>query len=110
MHCICRCYSYSREAVPAENVGKKIRIIETVTPKWQKLGDQLESDKNGTKLAVIKATHPIDPEACCKDMFQHWLKGNEVRLCSWHKLIKLLEDCDLDELAVDVQSACTLTK
>ena len=89
--------------------GKKIRIIETVTPKWQRLGDQLEFDKSGTKLAVIKATHSNDPEACCRDMFQHWLNGNGVKPCSWRKLIELLEDCDLEELAAEVQSACTLT-
>ena len=85
-------------------LGKKIRIIETVAPKWQRLGDQLEFDRSGTKLAVIKATHPTDPEACCRDMFQHWLNGNGVGPCSWRKLIELLEDCDLDELATEVQS------
>ena len=87
--------------------GGKIRIIETVTPKWQKFGDQLEFDRSGTKLAVIKATHLTDPEACCRDMFRHWLDGNGVRPCSWRKLIELLEDCDLDDLAAGVRSACS---
>ena len=87
--------------------GGRIRIIETVTPKWQKFGYQLEFDGSGTKLDVIKATHPTDPEACCRDMFQHWLIGNGVRPCSWRKLIELLEDCDLDDLAAGVRSACS---
>ena len=87
--------------------GKKIKIIESVAPLWQSLGDQLEFDSCGSKLGLIKATHPTDPKACCRDMFQHWLNGNGVRPCSWRKLIELLEDCDLDDLAAEVRSACS---
>ena len=86
--------------------GKKIKIIESVAPLWQSFGDQLEFDSSGSKLGLIKATHPIDPKACCRDMFQHWLNGNGVRPCSWRKLIELLGDCDLDDLAAEVRSAC----
>ena len=75
--------------------GKKIKII----------GDLLEFDARGNKLDLIKATHPADPLACCRDMFHHWLDGHGVRPCSWRKLIELLEDCDLAELAKQVHSA-----
>ena len=85
--------------------GKKIKIIEAVAPRWQTLGDQLEFDSRGIKLGLIKATHPTDLIACCREMFQHWLNGHGVRPCSWHKLIELLEDCDLAELAKEVHSA-----
>ena len=87
--------------------GKKIKIIESVAPLWQSLGDQLEFDSCGSMLRLIKATHPTDPKACCRDMFQHWLNGNGVRPCSWRKLIEMLEDCDLDDLAAQVRLACT---
>lgn len=85
----------------------KIKVIEGVTPKWQRLGDQLEFDVCGAKLELIKTTHPNDPVACCHAMFQHWLKGNGVKPCSWRKLIELLEDCDLEVLAKDVEAACS---
>ena len=85
--------------------GKKIKIIERVTPKWQRLGDQLEFDIRGAKLELIKTAHPNDPVACCRAMFQHWLEGNGVKPCSWRKLIEVLEDCDLEVLAEEVEAA-----
>ena len=87
--------------------GQKIKVIESVAPLWQSLGDLLEFDSSGSKLRLIKATHPNDPKACCRDMFQHWLDGNGVRPCSWRKLIELLEDCDLHDLVAAVRSACS---
>ena len=85
--------------------GIKINTIKKVTPKWQTLGDQLEFDESGSELELIKAKYPNDPEACCRSMFQHWLKGNGVRPCSWSKLIELLEDCDLEVLASEISAA-----
>ena len=81
--------------------GKKIKIIQSVASRWQELGDQLEFDEFGAKLDAIK-TKNNDPEVCCREMFQHWLKGNGVKPCSWRKLIELLEDCDFDALAEQV--------
>ena len=85
--------------------GKKIRIIEAVTPKWQKLGDQLDFDESGAMLELIKSKHPNDPEECSRAMFQHWIKGNGVRPCSWRKLIDLLDDCNFGILSEQVKTA-----
>lgn len=84
--------------------GKRINIIEAVALQWLVLGDLLEFDSRGIKLGLIKATHPSDPLACCRDMLQYWLDGHGVRPCSWRKLVELLEDCDLAELAKELQS------
>ena len=84
--------------------GKKIKIISAVASRWQELGDQLEFDVFGAKLDAIKTKNLGDPEACCREMFQHWLKGSGVRPCSWRKLIELLEDCDFEVLAGQVNS------
>lgn len=84
--------------------GKRIKIIEVVAPQWLVLGDLLEFDNRGIKLGLIRATHPCDPLACCRDMFQYWLDGHGVRPCSWSKLLELLEDCDLAELAKELHS------
>ena len=87
--------------------GKKIKIISIVAPQWQVLGDQLDFDEYGGKLDLIRASNPADLEACCREMFQHWLKGNGVRPCSWRKLIELLEDCDFEVLADQVNAVFT---
>ena len=84
--------------------GKRIKIIETVASKWITLGFQLEFDDFGSKLDTIETKNHGDPEACCRDMFQHWLKGSGVRPCSWRKLIELLEDCDFEGLAGQVNA------
>ena len=85
--------------------GKKIKIIERVAPFWQSLGDQLDFDESGSKLALIKAEHPTNPEACCRAMFQHWLNGNGVKPCSWRKLVELIDDLDQEVLAQEIQTA-----
>ena len=83
--------------------GKKINIITKVTPRWQTFGDLLEFDEDGTTLGVIESNH-LKAEVCCRAMFQHWIKGNGVRPCSWRKLIELLEDCDFGTLSEEVST------
>ena len=90
--------------------GKKIKIISAVAPRWKALGDQLEFDEFGSKLDAIKTKNLGDPEECCREMFQHWLKGNGVQPCSWRKLVELLEDCDFEVLAEQVNSVFTTYK
>ena len=85
--------------------GKKIKIIPTVASRWQELGDQMEFDKSGGELKRIKEKHQGDVKECCRAMFQHWINGNGIRPCSWNKLIEILEDCEFEELALDLQSA-----
>ena len=87
--------------------GKRLKIISAVASRWQALGDQLEFDGFGAKLDAIKIKNHGDPEACCREMFQHWLKGSGVRPCSWRKLIELLKDCDFEVLAGQVNSVFT---
>ena len=84
--------------------GKRIKIIETVASKWKTLGFLLEFDEFGAKLDAIKVKNNNDPQECCSEMFQLWLKGSGVRPCSWRKLIELLEDCDFEVLAGQVNS------
>ena len=85
--------------------GKKIKIIEKVAPFWERLGDQLNFDDSGSRLDLIKAEYPTNPEDCCRAMFQHWLNGNGLTPCSWRTLIKLLNDLDQVVFAKDIQSA-----
>ena len=85
-------------------LGKKIKIIERVAPFWQSLGDHLDFDDSGSKLATIKADHSTS-EACCRAMFQRWVSGNGLTPCSWRTLVDLLDDLDEVVLAQDIRSA-----
>ena len=85
---------------------KKIQIIKTLAPNWNELGDLLDFDKIGTELDNIEKAHSTD-KARCKAMFQHWLKGNGVKPCSWWTLIQLLKDCDQESLANEIQDVLT---
>ena len=76
-----------------------------MAPRWLDLVVLLDFDRTGAMLELIKKTHSADPKECCRAMFQHWLDGNGVRPCSWHKLIELLKDCDHEALAQDIQDA-----
>ena len=90
--------------------GKKIFIVKRLTPYWRELGILLDFDDRGSQLDTIEKAHPTDPKACCQAMFQHWVNGNGMRPCSWRTLIELLEDCDQQELAQEIQDALTSTK
>ena len=85
--------------------GKRINIIKRLAPHWNKLGDLLDFDVDGTQLLIIEKRFPNDPEACCRSMFQHWLTGGGVRPCTWSKLIELLNWSDEEVLVSDVKSA-----
>ena len=89
--------------------GKKIKIIEKVAPFWQSIGDQLDFDESGSRLALIKAEYHANPVDCCRAMFQHWLNGNGLTPCSWRTLIKLFNDLDEVVLAQDIQSALSVS-
>ena len=84
--------------------GKNVKVIQTVAPKWQNLGDMMEFDADGMKLDEISKKFCGDDEKCCRAVFQKWIKGDGIRPCSWRKLIELLENCKFEELASDLQS------
>ena len=84
---------------------KKIQIIKRMAPHWRDLGFLIDFDKNGTELATIDSKHHGDPKECCRAIFQHWVNGNGVKPCSWRKLIELIDDCDQETLAEEIQTA-----
>ena len=65
----------------------------------------MDFDKSGTELATIDSKHRGDPKECCRAVFQHWVNRNGVRPCSWRKLIELIDDCDQEALAEEIQTA-----
>ena len=85
--------------------GEKIKIIESVAPKWKELGDLLNFDPEGRTLELIEANNQQkEPVACCREMFVTWLRG-KGREATWEVLIELLDDIDQSELAKKVETA-----
>ena len=63
--------------------GEKIKIIESVAPKWKELGDLPGFDPEGQTLELIEAINQLKgPVACCQEMFATWLKG-KGREATW---------------------------
>ena len=83
--------------------GRRIKIIQTLAPRWHFFGLQLNFDSNGSTVAVIRQRHLHDPESGCLDMFREWLKGNGVGPITWRKLAQLLEDFEEKKLAADIR-------
>ena len=86
-----------------------MNVIKCLAPKWTDLGDLLEFDSSSSKLEEIEEKYPNNPEACCRAMFIHWLKGNGVQPCTWSKLIELLKHCEQKKLANEVEAAISAT-
>ena len=83
---------------------QKIHVIKSLATNWRSVGILLDFDADGTELDIIEKDHSSSV-ARCQAMFQHWLKGNGLEPCSWRTLIGVLEDCDQEDLAKDIQRA-----
>ena len=84
---------------------EKIKIIESVAPKWKELGALLDFDPEGRTLELIEVNNQLKgPIACCQEMFVTWLQG-KGREATWEVLIELLDDIDQPELAKRVKTA-----
>ena len=84
--------------------GENIKIIESVAPKWKDVGDLLDFDHEGQTLDLIEANNQQKGhDACCREMFVHWLRGNG-REATWKVLIELLNDINQSGLANQVKT------
>ena len=75
-----------------------------MAPFWQRLGSLLDFDDYGTELDIIDKRYRSDPEACCRAMLQHWLKGNGIKPCSWQMMVELIKDADQETLAEEIET------
>ena len=88
--------------------GEKVKIIKALAPMWYEFGVCLDFDHIGEKLDQIKAEGLHEgPTVCCRNMFQHWLKGNGRQPASWETLIELLEDFEQPMLVHQIKYALT---
>lgn len=84
--------------------GEKVEVIKSLAAHWQTFGVHLDFDPDGTTLSLIEKKYPLDPEACCREMFKKWLAGSGRQPPTWELLIKLLEDAEQRHLAGQIKS------
>lgn len=83
--------------------GPDIRIIDRVAPKWDTVAIMMDFDQKGDTQAAIKKDFSSVLE-CCTETFRLWLDGKGNRQpATWSTLLEILDDCDLANLAQDIQ-------
>ena len=83
--------------------GPDIRIIDQVAPKWDTLAIEMDFDQKGDTLAAIRKDFSSVLD-CCTETFRLWLDGKGNRQpATWSTLLEILDDCDLGNLAQDIQ-------
>ena len=85
--------------------GVKINIIQQVAPHWSTFALNLDFDPTGTTLQNIEQKYRYDPEPCCREMMQMWLRGMGRQPATWKLLVEILRDCNLIVLAQLVEEA-----
>ena len=85
--------------------GERINIIQQVAPKWMDFATSLDFDPNGNTMQVISQRCRGDPEACCREMMQTWLKGKGRQPATFELLMEILDECNLIVLAQQVKDA-----
>ena len=85
--------------------GGKINIIQQVAPHWTTFALNLDFDPTGTTLQNIEQKCHYDPESCCREMMQMWLRGMGTQPATWELLVEILRNCSLIVLARQVEEA-----
>ena len=83
----------------------RINIIQQVAPHWHDFATNLDFDPNGTTMQTIEQKYRYDPEACCRETMQLWLKGMGRQPATFELLVEILTDCNLIVLAQNVKEA-----
>ena len=81
--------------------GEVVSIIGNVADNWKNLCVAFNFDSEGRQLKIIEQRYPNQPEQCCREMFQTWLKVQGV---TWSSLIAVLHSCDEVILAEHVKA------
>ena len=85
--------------------GGRVNIIDRVAPHWQDFATNLDFDPSGNTMRIIDQRHRGDPNACCRDMMQTWLRGMGKQPATLKLLVDILEECNLKVLAEQVNKA-----
>lgn len=81
--------------------GDNVTIMTDVAERWKDLGIAFNFDPVQRTVQKIEQKHNGDPQKCCVEMFQLWLK---TKGATWGGLINVLECCQEVLLASQVKS------
>jgi hypothetical protein len=85
--------------------GSEIRIIESVTSKWEKLATRFGFER--TRIWNIRREAFFHVKDACFNMFIKWLNGeHDLKPPTWYNLIQCLEETnEFQNLAREVKEA-----
>ena len=88
---------------PAQSEGV-IKIIEGIGTRHHDLGIRLLNDEHGTITDVIEAQYKHDPPTRTTEaILQKWLQGTGKTPQTWHTLITVLKEIELNTLAQEIK-------
>ena len=79
-------------------------VVTAVAPNWQIMAFTLGVEERVSQ--VVFGSHPNDHEGACRDMFDHWLRGEQhtgEEERTWSTLLTALNRAGYDTLALDLQ-------
>lgn len=74
-----------------QHIGSQYKIFGTI----------LLNDRTGAHIDAIEVAQHGDPARIVRDILREWLKRHED--ATWEILIKTLKDCQLSQLAFDIE-------
>ncbi len=83
--------------------GKRVEIIKTIAPHWNKFGIYFDFDETGLTLDCIAKKHSFNPIDCCTQMMKEWLEGRGRQPATWATLIDLLKDAEMNDFAQQLE-------
>ena len=85
---------------------ERVNIIKQVAPWWRKIGRSLQFDR-GHLESISDAECSKGDEACCRRLFQQWLKGAGVQPAQWDALLEALARSGMHTLVEDIAETLT---
>ena len=82
-------------------VGRPIKVIEEVSPDWEKLALALQFRCD--VIRAVERNQHFQVEAACRTILQRWLGGESQQPVTWKTLIECLEDIEHGTLASELR-------
>ena len=84
-----------------EGERKLVRVIQRVASRWEDIATRLYFETHDVKR--IKVDHHYQTIPCCATVFTEWLDGKGRQPATWLTLVKVIEEAEFSELAVDLK-------
>ena len=89
---------------PSLNLLYKLNVPEQVGTNFKKFGTLLLKDKTGIKVDNIEDECRGRPDRINTKILQYWVQGKGLPV-TWDTLVHTLRDCNLNELAKEIQGS-----